>query len=344
MKQLKNKNTVKSWQKKKKKQKFSLKLDFRRDKNMSKSKKRKPINKRAVASGVGVLAVFALFYFALYADNLRIKTISVSGNENVVVDKVEASVRSEMAAKKFGFIPGDNCLFVNGEKIKTKLMESFSEIETIDVKVNFPNELVLNVKEKNTALIWCRNQCYFVNDQGVAFLPADEGELVKEQKNFIKIIEETQIAEETEAQRQAMQKEVGEAVASPAKNATENAKDNSMVQDIEAAAQEVSSVLPAITLNEQVSDASFVGFAVEISNLVSRNSKVKIKYFKTKGYRTRELIGFTDKNTRLYFDTTKSAQKQAKNLDYLLNEAIDKEKVDTLQYVYLKNEDRVFYK
>jgi hypothetical protein len=141
-----------------------------------------------------------------------------------------------------------------------------------------------------------------------------------------------------------MQKEVGEKVDTPTKDKPEGEETGTSVQDIEAMTQEGSSVLPAITLNEQVSDASFVSFAVEISSLIGHNSKVKIKYFKTKGYRTRELIGFTDKNTKLYFDTTKSAEKQAKNLDYLLGEAIDKEKIDTLQYIYLKNEDRVFYK
>ncbi|MDD3006840.1 MAG: FtsQ-type POTRA domain-containing protein [Candidatus Pacebacteria bacterium] len=344
MKQLKNKNTVRSWQKKKKKKKISLKLDLRRSKNTSKNKKRKPINKRAVASFIGGLAVIALFYFALYADNLRIKTIGVSGNENVAVNKMESIVRDEISAKKFGFIPGDNCLLVDREEIKNKLMENFSEIESIDVNVNFPNEIILKVQEKNTALIWCRDQCYFVNDQGVAFLLADEGELIKEQKHFIKIIEEAQIAEETETERQSMQKEVGEDADNVEKNMMEGENYGSNVEDIETAVQKGFSVLPAITLNEKVSDVSFVSFAVEISGLVGRNQRLKIKYFKTKGYRTRELIGFTDKNTKLYFDTTKSAEKQAKNLDYLLNEAIDKEKIDTLQYIYLKNEDRVFYK
>ena len=341
MKQLKNKDTAKSWQRKKKKTKFSLKLDFHRDKN----KKRKPINKRAVFLFLGVLLLSALFYFAIYADNLRIKTIKVSGNENVAVDKVEVAVKGEMSAKKFGFIPGDNYLFLSTEKIKAKLIETFSEIETVDVSLKFPNEIVLDIKEKNAALIWCRNQCYFVNDRGVAFLQADEGELIKEQKNFIKVIEEVKISEETEADRTSMQKEVGEVVHKTEKDTTEKSVIDSVdVQSAEGAVQEGSSILPAITLNEQVSDKDFISFTVEISGLVSHNSKLKIKYFKTKGYRTRELIGFTDKNTRLYFDTTKSAEKQAKNLDYLLSEAIDKEKIDTLQYIYLKNEDRVFYK
>ena len=119
---------------------------------------------------------------------------------------------------------------------------------------------------------------------------------------------------------------------------------SSSVDDIEAELKDSLFVLPAISLNEQIADASFIGFALEINRLVNHNAKMKIQYFKTKGYLTRELIGFTDKNTKLYFDTTKSAERQAKNLNYFLDEAIDKEKIDGLQYIYLKNEDRVFYK
>ena len=168
------------------------------------------------------------------------------------------------------------------------------------------------------------------------------------QKNFIKIIEEAQIAEETQEERQSILDETGDEVAVDKKTSGEENADmgseNSGVDDIEAELKNSLYVLPAISLNEQIADESFISFSLEINRLVSHNAKMKIKYFKTKGYLTRELIGFTDKNTKLYFDTTKSAERQAKNLSYFLDEAIDKEKIDGLQYVYLKNEDRVFYK
>ena len=342
MKQLKNKRAARSWQKKKKRAKFSLKLNFHRDK--SKNKRRKAISKRAVVLLAGVLLLLAFLYVVIFSAALRIKTVRTIGNENIAAGKLEDVARNEMAGKTYGFIPRDNYLFVDKKKIKSKLAENFSEIENVEVGLKFPNEIILNVKEKNMALIWCRNQCYFVNDKGAAFLLADEGELIREQKHFIKIMEEAQIAEETAAERTAMQKEVGENATAKQKDAKEGENGNASAGGAGGVAQEGASVLSAIALNEQVADEGFIRFAVELSGLVSQNSKLKIKYFKTKGYQSRELIGFTDKNTKLYFDTTKSAAKQAKNLDYLLNEAIDESKIDTLQYIYLKNEDRVFYK
>lgn len=348
MKQLKNKRAAKSWQKKKRK--TFPKFDLHAHKNSNK-RTRKPISRRKVAAYSGILSLIVFLYFVIYGENLRVKNISVSGNENISVERLQEAVRNEMSGKLCGFLPGDNYLFVDENKIKSKLAADYTEIENVEVSLKFPNEIILNVKEKQSSLIWCRDACYYVNDQGVAFLAANEGELVKEQKNFIKIIEEAQIAEETQEERQSILDKTGdevtvedEALGEESEATSDMSSYSSSVDDIEAELKDSLFVLPAISLNEQIADASFIGFALEINRLVNHNAKMKIQYFKTKGYLTRELIGFTDKNTKLYFDTTKSAERQAKNLNYFLDEAIDKEKIDGLQYIYLKNEDRVFYK
>lgn len=343
MKRIKNKRAARMWRKEKKRK---LRIPFKRDYRIGKAKKRKPISRRAVFVSCALLALSAIVYAALFSEAVRIRKITVTGVENIAAGDLESLVRNEMAGKKYDIVPGDNYFFQDEEKLETKIKGMFTEIDSVNVGIRFPDEIVLEVREKNTALIWCRDMCYFVNDAGTAFLLADEGELIKEQKQFIKIIEEADIAEESEEERQEILEEAeGEAAAGEEAEAEPAAQEEgTSVEDIEAELQEGASVLPAISVNEKVADESFIGFAVEMGDLVSHNSKIKLKYFKTKGYKTRELIGFTDQNMRLYFDTTKSAEKQAKNLDYLLNDAIEKEEIDTLRYIYLKNEDRVFYK
>jgi len=283
----------------------------------------------------------------LLSGALRINKITIIGTENIAAGKLEELVKGEMAIKKYGFLPGDSFLFQDKEALKKKIKENFTEVESANISLVFPDEIILDIKEKNTALIWCRDACYFVNEKGVAFFIADEGRMIKEQKRFVKIIEEADIAEETEEERKAIMEEAGggEAESADAKeDGIKNAEDGSGAEDIEAENSEESPVLPPITLNEKVADENFIGFAVKVGELLENNTKIKLKYFKTKGYRTREIIGFTSQNTRLYFDTTKSAEKQVKNMNYLLKEVIGEEKIDTLQYIYLKNEDRVFYK
>jgi len=111
-----------------------------------------------------------------------------------------------------------------------------------------------------------------------------------------------------------------------------------------AATTNAPSDLPDITVNNQVSDQSFIEFVLDINSRLSGDNRLKIKYYKTKGTNTRELIAFTDKNTKLYFDATKSAEEQMDNLNRFLDESIAKDKIDGLKYIYLKTEDRVFYK
>ncbi len=341
MKRIKSKRAARLWKKEKKRK---LRISFKRNRSIGAAKKRKPISRRAVLVSCVFLMISVIIYAALFSQAVRIKKITVTGAENIIVGDLESLARNEMAGKKYDLIPGDNYFFQDADSLETKIEEAFAEIEGVNVSMRFPDEIVLELREKNTALIWCRNMCYFVNDKGVAFLLADEGGLIKEQKHFIKIIEEADIAEESEEERQEILEEAegGDGNSTEVEPAAKGA--DMSVADIEAELQEGMSVLPAIIVNEKVADESFIRFAMEIGDLVGRNSKIRLKYFKTKGYKTRELIGFTDQNTRLYFDTTKSAEKQAKNLDYLLSNAIEKENIDALRYIYLKNEDRVFYK
>lgn len=326
MKQARNQRVAHSWQKKKKKRIFSgFKL---RSGKVHISRRFLLIT---LAAGVLLWAIYA----SIFSGYMRIDEVVVSGNENISSDELQGAVKSVLAAPVFGFLPGDSYLFIDKGEIETVLLGKFAEMDDVQVELGFPKKLKLNVKEKKPALLWCRNECYFVNDAGTVFMSANEAELVQQKKHFIKIIEEAQIIEETAAERQAMEKEAGE----PSQESL-----NGEGQAAEDGGTQASSVLPAISVGEKVADEGFIKFALDINNLVSHSPKVKVMYFKTKGYKTRELIGFTDKNTRLYFDATASAEKQAKNLDYLLNDAIAEEKADTLQYIYLKNEDRVFYK
>jgi len=341
MRRTNNKLAARTWQKKKRR-KISL--------NFSVENVKKLITKRNGIRLAIVMLAASAGYGLLFADALRIKKVNISGNENVSSERLMESVRTYFSGKINGFIPADNYLFISEEKVGEGLKDGFAEIDTIEVRLKFPSQMDISIKEKNPALLWCRSGvCFYVNDQGVAYMQASEADLIKDQKQFIKIMEEAVIAEETAAGQESIlsgaeEAEVGNENADNGQESAENPAEVAEDTTIEASLAGSSAVLPAIATDEKVADGGFVSFAVEISRLLSHNQKMKVKYFKTKGYRTRELIGYTDKNTRLYFDTTKSAEREAKNLEYLLSEGIDEEKIDTLQYIYLKNEDRVFYK
>lgn len=332
MKQLPHARVAKSWQKKKKRR---ISLAFTLPK--------KTVNKRTAGLLLLMLLMGVTAYALFFSSYFRMKNVSVRGNQSLEREEIENLVRSSWTEDGHAWT-ADNYFFLSTEKLERKIGESFNEIESVRVTKEFPDGLQVEIREKNPALIWCRRDCYFVNEQGVAFLIANEAEMVSQAKHFIKISEEEIIAEESVEERAAMEEEAG---SKDAPNATESAaatEEGNGADPAETAATDSRAELPPIALNEQVADESFIRFTLDINNRLSYNAKLKIKYYKTKGYRTRELIAFTDKNTKLYFDTTTSAEKQANNLSTVLDKSIEKDRIDSLQYIYLKNEDRVFYK
>ncbi|MFA7170155.1 MAG: FtsQ-type POTRA domain-containing protein [Candidatus Paceibacterota bacterium] len=326
--QLRNKRIVKSWQKKKK---GAVRVNLKNSHRI--------LNKKTMIFFAVLLFSFSLFYTFLFSDYFKIKNIKVSGNQTVSVEEINIFIKKDFAEKIYGHIPADNYFALNTKNVDKKLAENFNEIKTVKIIKDFPNGIVVNIEEKNSALIWCRDECYFVNEQGIAFLQANEEEISSQERHFIKITEELEIAEETTEDRDSVTKKDDDI-----QNSTENSEEDGAEKTAEVLGENISTGLQAITVNQQVSDESFISFALDIDSRMIYNQKLKIKHYKTRGYKTRELIAFTDKNTKLYFDTTQSAQKQVDNLNHFLEESIERDKIDSLQYIYLKNEDRIFYK
>lgn len=323
--------TPRKWQKKKR-GRFSIKIN-----SSAKEKGGRILCLLAI-----ILALASFSYVLFFSDYFKIKEVKVSGVQSISSSEIESAVKNALAESTHNYMHPDNYFSLDDGRINQILSENFREIETIKITKEFPNILNIEVKEKNPALIWCRQNCYLVNEKGVAFLPADEKDASSEQRRFIKIIEEEKIAEETEEEKLLI---------SNTEHIKTDRKDNESKADfaeMETSAailkENVASIPAVIALNEGVSDESFIQFANDIDSLIKANTQLKIMHYKTKGYKTRELIAFTDTNTKLYFNTLGSAKKQSDNLSYFLAESIEKEKVDALQYVYLKNEDRIFYK
>lgn len=340
-----NRKIPHSWHKKRRKSRASFNFKIFKS-NLSKLRlpKIKFGKKRLAGAVVLALAVLGV-YLAIFSGYFTIKNIIVSGNESIEKNKIEEAAQSRLSSKIYGFIPGNNLLFADKKKIAEKLAGDFSEIEKIEIMRKFPDKLEIAIKEKIPALIWCRTNCYFINNQGVAFLQADGQDAANPDRHFIKVIEEKDIAEEKQEGNPSDSESIATATAAKNENNLSPANDGDGADaTVETASVEESDISSAISVNEQVSDENFISFAIDINNKIGYNSKLKIKYYKTKGTGTRELIAFTDKSTRIYFDTTQSAQKQADNLAEFLEKGIGNDKIDGIKYIYLKNDDRVFYK
>lgn len=289
--------------------------------------------------------VFFAVYFVFFSEFLSIKEIIVEGNKNIASDRVENIAKSKITEPILGFIPGNNFFFDKNEKIKTALIGGFAEIKSVEITRSFPNIMKIKIGEREPTLVWCRlDSCYYLDSKGIAFLSADQELKINPGKKIVKVIEQLEIKEELEDIEKSEELKVtgnkdGQNKESESGNQKDGKPDNS-----ENDQKETGKSLIPIKLDSKVSDEDFVSFALKVNEEIEHNITLKVKYYKTKGTATRELIAYTDENIRLYFDMTKDAGLQVKYLSDFLSKGIDKEKISALKYIYLKAGDKIYYK
>ena len=348
---------------KKRKKMWRESRTFKSNKRLFARKKNNLVKNLKVAVVIGL--VFFVVYSLFFSQSFLIKEIKVSGNKSINSENIENIVVTEISDMKFGFIPGNNFLFDKNEKVKTKLAKEFSEIKFVEVKKIFPNGLEIKITEKEPTVIWCRlDNCYYIDNNGVVFMCADNNLKTDNGKRIVKIIEE-EIIKEEELTEEKLEKEklteeelVAELVKDEEevknKGETEKEEEEKNEEGTKKEGEVKNSphdkgglgggALNPIEINDKVSDSDFINFALNIDREIKRNTQLKIKFYKTKGTKTRELIAYTDKNIRLYFNAMESVGLQVKYLKNLLLKEISKDEIDGLEYIYLESGNRIFYK
>ena len=305
------------------------KYDFRRKKSKMAANYRKIIV-------VFVLAVFFNVFF--FSDIFRIENIQISGNQGAEKNDIKNIISSDLSGYYAGIIAEDNIFLVNKKEIKEKLFVEFSEIEELKIKKVFPKTLKIEIVEKIPFVFWCRlDECYYLDNDGIAFATEETGYKNLNNKKFIKIIEELEIKEEALGRSRTIGEEYYENESK--KNEIEN-----LHREDQKIEHEEKMILEKININDQVSDQDFVNFVLEVDSEMRQINSLKIKYYKTKGTKTRQLIAYTDKNVRIYFNAISSAKLQVEYLKEFLSKAISKNEINTMKYIYLESGNKIFYK
>jgi len=319
-----------------------------------------------------ILIVFIslTFFYSLFLSNFfQINNIEIKGNQGITEDNIKNIIDDEMSKSVAIFFNKNNLFLANKKNIEEKLFFEFSEVEDVKIKKIFPKTLRIEIIEKTPFIIWCRlDQCYYLDNNGVAFATEDVNYENIDDKKFIKIIEQLEIDEENSEDkdrieedstknkikyiededgkweviedfygREFYEKEIGE-------NETKviYLQQETVGEGVEEIEEKIA--LKQIKINDQVSDRDFIDFALEINNEIRQIYNLKVKFYKTKGTKTRQLIAYTDKNIRIYFNTISSAKTQAEYLKEFLSKAISKNEINTIEYIYLESGKKIFYR
>lgn len=102
-------------------------------------------------------AIFLLPYF-------RITKVTYYGLEIIRRAEFDDMLNTKFFNHRLGFIPGDNYFLVNTDRISREARNIYS-LESITVKKTFPDSLLIDLKEKTSAVIYDNGQKYFLLDK-----------------------------------------------------------------------------------------------------------------------------------------------------------------------------------
>ncbi|MDD2731763.1 MAG: FtsQ-type POTRA domain-containing protein [Candidatus Pacebacteria bacterium] len=118
-----------------------------------------------ILSFIILLSGIYLLIFSLY---FQIADIKVLGNEKVSKDLL-VEIIDRNCLKRIGPFTSRSIFLINSKHIEKLISETFIDISSAKLKREFPNLLVLEVEERDRVLVLCKESCFNVDIEGIAF-------------------------------------------------------------------------------------------------------------------------------------------------------------------------------
>lgn len=109
-----------------------------------------------------------------FSGKLEIGAIEINGTETIDPDKIKDLVRNEIDRKYLNIVQKNNLILARSSKIESRIKNEFKKIENVEIRRKFPSSLLISIKERKSALVFCSGEnCFIVDDKGIAYENAD---------------------------------------------------------------------------------------------------------------------------------------------------------------------------
>jgi hypothetical protein len=275
-------------------------------------KKRSPL-KLALFAGLFFCLLGAAVYFAVWSDAFWIKEIDVRPLESNIF--TEEIVQKNLEEKLLGVIPQKSIFLVPVEEIKNDILNAFPEIKEVIIQKKLPNILEVEIVKRDPAGIWC--QIEEVESETVATSTEEEFAVKSDRKisRCFRIDKEGIIFKETVLIK------------------------GSLILNI------YSSENKQVGLREQVVALEMMDFILDVRERLPEIKTASGQPLKSNDFEiisTEDLRANLLSGWRVHLNPSYSAESQLRTLEMVLEEEIGK--TDSLEYVDLRIEGRVYYK
>jgi cell division septal protein FtsQ len=116
----------------------------------------------------------AIIYSLFFAEFLSVNQIKIAGLSQLGEKNILNVINSEIVGKYLMLIEKNNLILINSNSIENSFKKKFIKIESVKITKKFPNTLIVNIRERESSMIFCsKNDCYLIDWQGIAYSKMD---------------------------------------------------------------------------------------------------------------------------------------------------------------------------
>jgi len=125
-----------------------------------------------------LILIGSLFYFLFFSSIFQIEKIEIVGNQKVNPQNLKKFLQDQIQKNIFGF-KSESIFLLNPKKIEKSIQDQFPPVFEVDLKRRFPNQLFLEIKEREAIAIFQKNGNQFLLDrEGIIFDWAKDLDLI----------------------------------------------------------------------------------------------------------------------------------------------------------------------
>ncbi len=116
-----------------------------------------------------LIFLFFLGYFLLFSSFFQIREIKISGAEKIKEENIKNFLKLK-TKKEILFWKTNSVFLIKFKDLQKEILENFPKIESVSLKVDFPNVLEVLIKErKGVALFFQENKFFLIDKSGIIF-------------------------------------------------------------------------------------------------------------------------------------------------------------------------------
>lgn len=128
---------------------------------------------------LGLVVLIGVFYLICFCSFFQIKKIEISGNQKVKTEALENLIEKEIS-KKILLFSSKGIFLANMGEIQASVLGEFPQVAEAELGKNFPDGLMVEIKERKPVAVFCQDENYFfIDKEGVIFEENTDDKMLK---------------------------------------------------------------------------------------------------------------------------------------------------------------------